>query len=215
MEKGKITLSAVLRDESTKAKALRRQGLIPAIIYGRDSKNKMIAVDKIAFNKVFKDAGQTGIIQLKYGEKGKNVLVYELEHHSVTGEINHIDFFAVKMNEKIITNVPLEFVGEAPAVKELDGTLVRQKDEVEVEALPGDLPQFIEVNIESLKTFDDVIHVSDLKVAEGVKIIDDAEDMVAMIEEPRSEEEMAELEAPIEEIMPEEEKEEEADSTQE
>jgi len=208
MEKGKITLKAVVRDDKTKAKSLRRQGFIPAIIYGRDSKNKMVAVDKIAFTKVFKNTGQTGIIQLKYGEKDKNVLVYEIEYHPVTDEVNHIDFFAVKMNEKITTNVPLEFVGESLAVKELDGILIRQKDEVEVEALPGDLPQVIEVNIEVLKTFDDVIYVKNLQVAEGVKILDDVEEVIAMIEEPRSEEELAKLEAPIEETLPEEETEE-------
>lgn len=214
MEKGKITLSAVVRDDKTNARALRRQGLIPAIIYGRDSKNKMVAVDKIAFKKVFKDAGQTAIIQLKYGEKAKNVLVYDLEYHGVTGEVDHIDFFAVKMTEKITTNVPLEFVGESPAVKELDGTLMRQKDEVEVEALPGNLPQSIEVYIENLKTFDDAIHVSDLKVEEGVKILDDPEDLVALVEQPRSEEEMAELEAPIEEIVSTDEEKTEATETE-
>lgn len=100
------------------------------------------------------------------------------------------------MDEKIKTEIPLEFVGESEAVKSLEGSLVQNKDSVEVECLPGDLVGEIQIDISVLKTFDDSIHISDITVPHGIEILADAEEMIASVEPPRSEEELAELETP-------------------
>ncbi|HBG82010.1 TPA: 50S ribosomal protein L25 [candidate division CPR2 bacterium] len=202
----KPTLKAKSREDGIKAKALRRAGLIPGVIYGKGTKNIPIAFDKLEFVKLYREAGHTMLVHLKIDDdKAKNVLIHRLENDAVKGHVQHVDFYAVKMTEKIVTLVPLNFVGESEAVETLDGTMVRQKDEVEVEALPGDLPQHIDVDITKLAAFDDVIHIEDLEAPEGVKILGDPEETIAFVEPPRSEEEMAELEEPIEEALPSEE----------
>lgn len=204
----KLLLKVNVREDGSKARALRRSGLIPGVIYGKGTKNMPVAVDYLEFVKLYKKAGHTAIVQLKVGDdKSKNVLIHRLDNDGVSGRVMHVDFYAVKMTEKITTMVPLVFAGESEAVEKLDGTLVRPKDEVEVEALPADLPQHIEVDISALATLEDVIHVADLPVPEGVKILDDPEETVAFIEPPRSDEEMAELEEPVEEATPAEEEE--------
>lgn len=103
------------------------------------------------------------------------------------------------MTEKIVTEIPLKFIGEAPAVVDLDGTLLVNRDNIEVECLPTDLVHEIEVDISSLKTFDDLIKVADLKIPKGLEVLNDPNEVVASVTPPRSEEELAELEAPVEE----------------
>ncbi|MEK7447724.1 MAG: 50S ribosomal protein L25, partial [Patescibacteria group bacterium] len=100
---------------------------------------------------------------------------------------------------KITASIPLNFTGDSKAVIDLSGSLITNKSEVEVECLPADLPHEIEVDISVLEDFEAVIHVKDIKVPEGVEIKDDLEETVALVEPPRSEEELAELEEPVEE----------------
>jgi large subunit ribosomal protein L25 len=98
------------------------------------------------------------------------------------------------MDEKIKTEIPLEFVGESEAVEQLDGSLVTNRDNVEVECLPADLVSEIQVNISELKTFEDSISVKDLAIPQGIEVLTDSEEVIAVVEPPRSEEELAELE---------------------
>ncbi|OIP24263.1 hypothetical protein AUK11_03660 [bacterium CG2_30_37_16] len=199
MDKEKLMLKAAVREEKGKARALRRQGLVPAVIYGKGAKTINITIDGHDFSKVYKKSGHTGIIQVKVSDKTKNVLVHELDHDGVSNHVMHVDFYAVKMNEKITAFVPLNFVGESPAVEELDGTLIRQKDEVEVEAFPAELPNHIDVDLSMLVDFESVLHVKNLAVSAEVKILTDPEEPIAMIEPPRSDDELAGLEEPVEE----------------
>lgn len=183
-----------------KAADLRANGEIPANVYGGDFKNQNIAVDSLTFNKVFAVAGESSLINLAI-EKSEplKVLVHEIQIDPVTMKVIHIDFYKVNMKEKIKTEIPLKQVGESLAVVDLEGSLVTNKDAIEVECLPSDLIHEIEVDISVLKTFDDVIHVSDLKVPTGIEILDDPEEVAILVQPPRSEEELAELEEKPEE----------------
>ena len=136
----------------------------------------------------------------------KNVLIYDVSKDPVTDKFTHIDFYAVRMDKLITTEVPLVFEGESLVVETEDGVLVKNITEVEVEALPTDLPREIKVDISTLRTFDDLIHIKDLRVSEGVKILAEPEEMIASVTPPRSEEELAALEEEVEEKIEEVEK---------
>ncbi len=177
-----------------KVKKLRKTGYIPAVLYGHGVKSLSLMVDAKEFNRAFKEAGETSLLHLVLGGKKHNVLIHDLATGPLSGEILHVDFFEVKMDEKIKTKVPLVFVGESSAVKGEGGVLVKAMQEVELEALPQDLPKEIEVEISGLETFEDKIYIKDLKVSGSVKILADSEEMVAAVAPPRSEKELAELE---------------------
>ncbi|HSX47990.1 MAG TPA: 50S ribosomal protein L25 [Candidatus Nanoarchaeia archaeon] len=201
----KIILTATKREESGKKnRALREAGQVPAIVYGHGEKPRSIKVDARLMDKTFAKAGGNKIIGLKVDEgKDENVLIHEIQQDGRTGAILHADLYLVKMDEKIRTEIPLHFIGESTAVYQLEGTLVKNLEEVEVEALPGDLPESIEVDISILDDFEKSIHVSDLKIPANVELLAEAEDLVARVEPPRSEEELAELDAEVEETLPE------------
>lgn len=201
----KIILTATKRDETGKKnRLLRESGQVPAVVYGHGEKPRSIKVDARLMDKTFAKAGGNKIIGLKVDEgKDENVLIHEIQQDGRTGAILHADLYLVKMDEKIRTEIPLHFVGESTAVYQLEGTLVKNIEEVEVEALPGDLPESIEVDISVLDDFEKSIHVSDLKIPADVELLAEAEDLVARVEPPRSEEELAELDAEVEETLPE------------
>jgi large subunit ribosomal protein L25 len=184
-----------------KVKKLRKTGIIPAVLYGHNIKSAPLAVDAKEFSKIFKQAGETSLLQLTIGGKKHNVLIHDLASDPLSDAILHIDFFEVRMDEKIKTKVPLVFIGESPAVKGEGGVLIKALQEVELEALPQDLPKEIEVDISSLRVFEDKIHIKDLKVGGSAKILVDPEDMVASVVPPRSDKELEELEQkPVEEV---------------
>lgn len=197
----KIKLQAKKREILGKQVAsLRREGLVPVVLYGKGKENMSLSVDKKEFDRVYKISGGSTIIQVDIdGEKTKNVLVKEVAHNPVNDSIIHADFYQVSMSEKITAQIPLNFIGDSKAVIDLGGSLITNKSEVEIECLPADLPHEIEVDISVLEDFESVIHLKDIKVPEGVEIKDDLEETVANVEPPRSEEEMAELEEPVEE----------------
>ncbi|MCX6812762.1 MAG: 50S ribosomal protein L25 [Candidatus Berkelbacteria bacterium] len=192
-------LKSTVRSAETPA-TLRRSGVIPAVIYGDDFENQSLSVNENTFGKVFAQAGESSLINLEIGNNDPvKVLVHDRQIDSVSGKIIHIDFYKVNMKEKIRTEIPLLIVGESPVVLDLEGSLVSNKDAVQVECLPADLVHEIKVDISVLKNFDDVIKISDLRVPEGIEILDDPEEVAILVQPPRSEEEMAELEEKPEE----------------
>ena len=196
----KIVLQAQLRDVTgKKVAAFRAQDLIPAVVYGNKVAPKNLWVKLLDFERAFVKAGESAIIELEVERKKSAVLVHDLQHEAMSGKPSHVDFFQVNMKEEVETEIPLEFVGEAAAVKALGGTLVKNMDEVPVKCLPADLPEKFEIDLEKLATFEDVIEVKDLKVAKGVEILLDKETVIAMVSEPRSEEELAGLDQKVEE----------------
>ena len=184
-----------------KVSRLRNEGMIPAVVYGKGKENVAIAVERNAFHRVFRQTGENTLIALTVeGEtKPRNVLAYTVAIHPVTDETQHIDFYEVDMHQKVTTEVPLIFIGEAPAVTLLGGTLATNKAEVEIQALPADLPHEINVDISTLATFDDVIHARNIVLPKDVELMTDPEETIAYIEAPRSEEELAELDKAVEE----------------
>ncbi|MFC1656480.1 50S ribosomal protein L25 [Patescibacteria group bacterium] len=200
-DKNIIILKAQLRKEKGKKnKNLRDKNKIPAITYGSKVKNLPLSLDLKEFQKVYDEAGESTLVDLKIGdEPTKKILISETQFHPLSGLPIHVDLYQVRMDEKIKTEIPLKFIGESKAVKDLDGTLNTVKDEVEVECLPANLISEIEVDISSLNTFEDVIYIKNLPVPDSITILDDKEEVIAQVEEPRSEEELAELEEKVEE----------------
>ena len=177
-----------------KVKNLRAIGEIPAVLYGHNLKSINLVIPAKDFNKIFNEAGETSLVNLMVDGKKHNVLIHDFEKDSLNQEILHIDFYEVKMDEKIKTKVSLKFIGESAAVKNEGGIFIHALNEVEVEALPQDLPKEILVDISFLNTFEDKIKISDLKTPGGVKLLAHEEEIVATVLPPRSEKELAELE---------------------
>lgn len=228
-----LTLSAKIRKElGKKVKNLRKKGEIPAILYGPGIKNLPLEINSQEFEKVFKEAGESSLIKLKIKNlpstepkilvRGKkpskenkfptrqvktkefSVLIHDVKTNPLTLKPIHIDFYQPKLKEEVEAQVSIVFEGESKAVKELGGTLVKNIFEVKVKALPLNLPKEIRVSIEKLKTFDDEILVSDLKLPKGVRVLKDPKEIVAFIAPPEKVEE--ELAKPIEEKVEEVEK---------
>jgi len=197
----KIILKSKLRKETgKKVKKYRREGLVPAVVYGRKMTARNLWGVLLEMEKVYGRAGENTIIKLDIeGGKEANVLIHDVQINPLSGIFSHIDFFQIRMDEKIETEIPLEFAGEAPAVKELGGVLVKNMDDVPISCLPADLPSKLEVNIENLKTFDDRFKISDLDVSGKIKILLDPETVIALVAPPRSEEELAKLDEKVEE----------------
>ncbi len=196
-----------------KEKDEKIKGFVPAVFYGPKKENISLLIDQKEASKIYKEAGESTLISLEIEGKEKmvSVLIYDVQKNPLTGAITHIDFFAPNLKEEVEAEVNLIFVGVAPAVKDLNGTFVKNTTFINVKALPQNLPHEIEVNIEKLATFEDAIHIKDLVVSDGVKIVQDPEMVVAMVSRPADVE--AELEKPIkeEEVKVEGEKEDKAE----
>jgi len=178
-----------------KVKNLRLNGEIPAVIYGHDTKPQALTLNRSEFSKIYAEAGISSLIDLDIeGKSTVKVISHEPDLNPVTDEPIHVDLYKVRMDEKIKTEIPLEFVGESDAVTQLDGSLVTNRDNIEIECLPADLIPSIEVDISQLKTFEDSINVGSLKLPANIELLTDPEEVIASVEEPRSEEELAELE---------------------
>jgi large subunit ribosomal protein L25 len=190
-----IALNAKSRTITGKpTKTLRLTQLIPGVVYGNAMKPENVQMEYNIFAKVFLAAGATNIIDLTIDEKAPlKVLIHDLSRHPVTHRISHVDFYALNMNEKITVTVPLKFVGDSAAVKELAGILVKTIDEVEVSALPTDLVSDIEVNLSPLKTFADALFIHDIVLPKGITLTTKTDDVIAKVMPPRSDEELKSL----------------------
>jgi len=200
-----FNLDAVLRKETGKAvQDLRTAGKIPAVLYGHGVENQNLTLDLHKFEKILDEAGESTLIDLKIGNNEPvKIIIQDVARDSISHKIIHADFYQVNMNEEITTDVELVFVNESSAVKDLSGSLVKALDKVEIKCLPGDLISHINVDLSTLATFDDIIRVEDLKVSEAVEILTDASTTIALVEEPKTAEQIAAEEA---EMVGEEEK---------
>ncbi|MEK7461348.1 MAG: 50S ribosomal protein L25 [Patescibacteria group bacterium] len=195
-----LALSAELRTvQGKKVKTLRKAGQTPVVLYGHGIEPTTLSVPAKPFSQIWKEAGSSQLIDLMIdGKPAVKVLVHDIQEHPVTSVLLHADLYQVKMTEKLETEIPLKFIGEAPAVKDLEGNLITEKDSLEIRCLPGDLVPEFEVDISVLATFDDVIKVADVKVPASIEVLNDPEETVALVTAPRSEEELeAELAEPV------------------
>ena len=201
----KITLSLQSRTERGKRnQALRKTGVTPVVVYGHGDDALALKVPSRELTKAYAAAGGSKIIAIRIDDaRSKNAIFHDVTVDSLTGAITHADLLTVRMDEKIKTEVPLRIVGESTAVYQDEGTLVTPLDAIEVEALPGDLPQAIEVDISILDDFEKSLHVKDLVVPSGVEILTEPEDLVAKVDPPRSDDELEALDEEVVDEKPE------------
>ena len=184
-----IDLSVQKREKFGKqVKALRKKGLIPAELYGHGIENLHLAVQAKDFARAFKEAGTSTIVNLLVGQDKRPAVIYDVGKNYLTGEVDHVDFYQVRMDEEIKAKIPVEFSGVSSAVKDKGGILNKNISEIEVEALPGDLPHSFKVDLSSLAEFNQSIYIKDIKVPPGVKLLIDAEMAIVSVAEPRAEE---------------------------
>lgn len=191
-------LSAKLRKELGKQVAtLRRAGFLPAVVYGEGTESRPISVLMRDFEKVHREAGESSVVALNLGDSAPlNVMIHDVAYDALTGKPIHADFYSVRMDKEIETKVPLVFLGESPAVKNDGGVLVKVMHEIEVRALPQNLPHELTVDLSRLVSIGDRIHVGGISVRAGVVIPGEAGDVVVLVEAPVSEE--AEVVSPAE-----------------
>jgi len=190
MTQDAIKLEAQSRSEQNgKAAKVRKEGFIPATVYGSGSKSQVIKVKEADFSKVFNLAGESHLINLSVdGGAPHKVIVKDIQKDYLKGAVIHIDFFQVNMTKKITTEIPLNFIGESRAVKELGGTLIKNMDSLTIECLPGDLVDKIDVDLSALNNIHDAIKINDLVLPKGVEL-DSAHDeiVVSVIESAKEE----------------------------
>lgn len=170
-----------------KVRFLRRGGLIPCNIYGRGFESLPVQVDVRKLGHLLARAGGTDLISIKMTDSASpaNVLIRDIQRNPMTGEPLHVDFYQVNMNEKLKAEVPLVFIGEAPASKLKNVSLLHAMNTLQIEALPDDLPHNIEVDISSLAVPEQSLHVKDIKVGDKVTILTDPEQMIIKVSEVR------------------------------
>jgi len=178
------TLSVVERTEFKKgpAKKLRSEGLIPAVVYGHTDPLH-IAVKANEFAKKFKVVTENTVISLKMGDKHFEVLVKDVQEDIVTETVEHIDFYEFERGKALRTHVPIHIVGHAAGVKE-GGAIEHKLHELEIECLPKDLPKVIEIDVTSLG-MGDSIHVSQVAVAKGIKILNSEAQTIVVVTAPK------------------------------
>ena len=200
MEKIKIDVEP-RKTLGRKVKSLRKEGLLPANIFGKGLKSKAIQVQEKEFYKAFKLAGETGVVEVRVKDETYPALIHNVQRNPVSDKIAHVDFHKVNLKEKIIAHVPINLVGESPAEKSGVGLILQTINEIEVESLPADIPHEIELDISGLSEIGQTIHVKNLKVdKEKVEIKNDPEEVVVSVQtaEMKEEPEQAEVPAPEE-----------------
>ncbi len=180
-----MDLAVTPREKFGKAVAsARRAGLIPAELYGKGVKNLHVSVGAKDFKKVWKEAGTNTIVTIALGGETYPTLVQDVQKDYLSGDAIHVDFYRVRMDEKIKTKVPLEFTGEAMGVKEKNGILNVSMHEVEIESLPADLPHRLVVSLAPLTDINTSVYVKSIRVPAGVKILIDPGTAIATVKAP-------------------------------
>lgn len=182
--------------EGTKTDALRGEGLIPGILYGQGTEPVSIAVAYNTFSKLYSQAGESSLIDFQIEESGKpvKVIIQDVQFDPVKGNFIHFDLKQINMAQEMTVSVQLNFINEAPAVKELGGTLIKAHDSLEIKCLPKDLVSSIDVDLSVLKTFSDVIHVKDLNLPTGITTVEDIGQVIVKALPPLSEEQLKAME---------------------
>ena len=189
MSTARPTLAAEHREVTGKHVArLRKEGLLPAVVYGHGEASSNVTIDAHEFDLLRKHTGPNALVDLSVdGKKAQPVLINSVQVHPVHRRPLHADLFLVRMTEELTVDVPLVPTGESVAVAQLGGTLLHPTETVRVKALPDHLPQSIEYSIESLVDFDGTIHVRDLAIPDDVTLLTDADEIIAKVQQPRVE----------------------------
>ncbi len=175
-----------------KAPALRREGFIPAVVYGKKEESTPIALPVRDFEKAYAEAGETSVVELSGLGEEKDVMIHEVVYDPLTGKPTHVDFYAFEKGQKVTVSIPFEFEGEAPGVAEKGGVLVKVMHELEVTGEPKNLPQELRIDLSVLAEIHDKITVGNLSLPAGVETEMEAEDVVVMVDQVKEE--------PVEEV---------------
>jgi large subunit ribosomal protein L25 len=186
-----LTLDA--REAQGKAnKRLRREGLVPGVVYGKGEDSTNVQVDAKTFETLYRTAGRTSVVKFRIPghNRASSGFIKSVQRHPLTGRALHVDYLLVNLKVEMEVEIPLVFFGEAPAVEDTGGTLLHNLSSIRVKALPGDIPHEIEVNVSVLTSLDVAIHVKDLNLnRELVQVLTDGDTLVATVVPPRIEEE--------------------------
>jgi large subunit ribosomal protein L25 len=177
-----LTLSVEKRDKTVATlSSLRAKGFIPGVVYGAHHESTPISIDAKAFGKVLKEAGEATIVSLSGLGTAVPTLIHDIAYDPLTSFPRHVDFYAVTKGEKVEVAIPLSYIGESAAV-EAGANLVKVMYEVEVKADPMNLPHAIEVDLSVLAQVNDQIHAKDLVLPTGVELMNEPEDVVALVQ---------------------------------
>ena len=185
-----VTLAIEKRDYIGKSSKQRGKGFIPAVLYGPKEPSTPITLNEIEFVRIWKTVGESSVIELVGVGEPKEALIHDIDLDPVSGKVRHADFYIIEKGKTIEVEVPLVFIGEAPAIKELGGTLVKVLHELTIEVMPKDLPHELIVDISKLIDFNAQIHVNDIATPSTVTVITDKDDVVALVSEVKEEEEL-------------------------
>ena len=184
-----LTLDA--REAQGKAnKRLRREGIVPGVVYGKGEGSTNVQVDAKTFETLYRAAGKTSVVKFRLpgASRATSGFIKSVQRHPLSGSAIHVDYYLVNLNVEMEVDVPLVFTGEAPAVEETGGTLLHNLNAIHVKALPNDIPHEVTVDVSVLKSLDVAIHVSDLSLNRDlVQVMTDGETLVATVVPPRVE----------------------------
>lgn len=184
-----LTLDA--REAQGKAnKRLRREGIVPGVVYGKGEGSTNVQVDAKTFETLYRAAGRTSVVKFRLpgASRASSGFIKSVQRHPLTRQALHVDYYLVNLNVEMEVDVPLVFVGDAPAVEETGGTLLHNLSSVHVKALPNDIPHEITVDVSTLTSLDVAIHVADLNLNRDlVHVLTDGETLVATVVPPRVE----------------------------
>jgi large subunit ribosomal protein L25 len=183
-----ITLGYTDRTATEDIAQLRKSGFIPGVFYGKKQASTPVTVPFSDFMKVWKQAGESGVVTLKGKSNSVDTLIHDVAVHPLTGFPLHADFYVFEKGKKIEIDIPLDFIGVSPAVKDLSGNLVKVMHEIKVLASPENLPHDIKVDISMLVTLEDHISAKDLVLPQGVELAEGEDDVVASVTGPKAEE---------------------------
>lgn len=181
-----VILEVGTRDGKESSDALRKRGVVPAVFYGPKEEATPISIDSLKLERVWRDAGETTIVQLKGLGEEKDALFHDVQVHPVTGKLLHADFYVLEKGKKIKLNVPLHFEGAAPAEK-AGHIVVKTLHEVEIEVAPHELPHSLPVDLSVLEKIGDHITVSQIKLPASATLATDAHEIVASVKEFKEE----------------------------
>lgn len=165
-----------------KVKNLRKQGLVPLVVYGKSLSNPLhLMCDRIEFVKMYKKVGTSTPITLEWDGIKQMVLIYDMQLDPVSDMLTHIDFIAIQKWQKVSTDVSVVLVGEAPIEKEGEWQVQLLKDTIEIEAVPSNLPKEFQIDISEIKDSNDTIHLGDVKMPEWVELLEDPDQTVVTV----------------------------------
>lgn len=178
-------IKALKRDKNEDVKSLRIQGIVPAVVYGPKQEAISIKMDSKEFDKAYKLSGESTVVDLLVDGESHDVLIHAVDRDPVRDTVTHVDFYAIEKGKKVTVGVELVFSGESPAEKTLGGVLVKVLHEVEVEAMPKDLPHELTVDLSILTDFEKQILAKDIILPAGVELTINPEEVVALVQAPR------------------------------